>query len=151
LRIAELLQQHRDYKIKVEGHTDYVGSVPYNEKLALARGFMRTDLVFPGSVLRSGESLSRTVVAYLGPKNYDDLHAADAAAGFQTGFDKVVDLGWFAFIGRPLLWLLQKFQSVVGNWGIAIILLTLLVKLVLVPLTHKQMESMARMKELTPE
>ena len=38
LRIAELLQQHKDYKIKVEGHTDYVGSVPYNEKLALARG-----------------------------------------------------------------------------------------------------------------
>src|SRR5947208_5818238 len=37
LRIAELLQQHRDYKIKVEGHTDYVGSVAYNEKLALAR------------------------------------------------------------------------------------------------------------------
>src|SRR5260370_12567627 len=37
LRIAELLQQHKDYKIKVEGHTDYVGSVPYNEKLALAR------------------------------------------------------------------------------------------------------------------
>jgi hypothetical protein len=37
LRLAELLQQHRDYKIKVEGNTDYVGSVPYNEKLALAR------------------------------------------------------------------------------------------------------------------
>src|SRR5260370_15259045 len=38
LRLAELLQQHRDYKLKIEGHTDYVGSVPYNEKLALARG-----------------------------------------------------------------------------------------------------------------
>src|SRR5258706_11514009 len=38
LRLAELLQQHRDYRIKVEGHTDYVGSVAYNEKLALARG-----------------------------------------------------------------------------------------------------------------
>src|SRR6266542_603285 len=37
LRLAELLQQHRDYRIKVEGHTDYVGSVPYNERLALAR------------------------------------------------------------------------------------------------------------------
>src|ERR1700733_4088177 len=37
LRLAELLQQHRDYKIKVEGNTDYVGSVPYNERLALAR------------------------------------------------------------------------------------------------------------------
>src|SRR3989454_5771698 len=37
LRLAELLQQHRDYRIKVEGHTDYVGSIAYNEKLALAR------------------------------------------------------------------------------------------------------------------
>ncbi|MCU1276193.1 MAG: OmpA/MotB domain protein, partial [Bryobacterales bacterium] len=37
LRLSELLQQHRDYKIKVEGHTDYVGSLAYNEKLALAR------------------------------------------------------------------------------------------------------------------
>src|SRR5260370_42474568 len=37
LRLAELLQQHRDYRIKVEGHTDYVGSVPNNEKLALPR------------------------------------------------------------------------------------------------------------------
>src|SRR5712664_836848 len=37
LRLAELIQQHRDYRIKVEGHTDYVGSVAYNEKLALSR------------------------------------------------------------------------------------------------------------------
>jgi len=37
LRLAELIQQHRDYRIKVEGHTDYVGSLAYNEKLALAR------------------------------------------------------------------------------------------------------------------
>src|SRR5438094_10040796 len=37
LRLGELLQQHRDYKVQVEGHTDYVGSVAYNEKLALAR------------------------------------------------------------------------------------------------------------------
>src|SRR5438128_11964613 len=37
LRLAELIQQHRDYRVKVEGHTDYVGSVAYNEKLALAR------------------------------------------------------------------------------------------------------------------
>src|SRR5438552_14807096 len=37
LRLGELLQQHRDYKIQIQGHTDYVGSVAYNEKLALAR------------------------------------------------------------------------------------------------------------------
>src|SRR5882724_5556411 len=38
LRLGELLQQHRDYKVQVQGHTDYVGSVAYNEKLAIARG-----------------------------------------------------------------------------------------------------------------
>jgi YidC/Oxa1 family membrane protein insertase len=117
----------------------------------LPRGFMRTDLVFPGSVLRPGESLSRTVVAYLGPKNYDDLHAADASAGFQTGFEKVVDLGWFAFIGRPLLWLLQKFQSVVGNWGIAIVLLTIVVKLLTLYWTTQSMRSMKETAALAPQ
>ncbi|HEX3482753.1 MAG TPA: membrane protein insertase YidC [Kofleriaceae bacterium] len=117
----------------------------------LPRGFMRTDLVFPSSVLRPGESLSRTVVAYLGPKNYDDLHAVDASAGFQTGFDKVIDLGWFAFIGRPLLWLLQKFQSVVGNWGIAIILLTIVVKLLTLYWTTQSMRSMKETAALAPQ
>ena len=113
----------------------------------LPRGFMRTDLVFPGSVLRPGESLSRTVVGYLGPKNYDDLRAA----GVQTGFDKVVDLGWFALIGRPLLWLLQKFQSVVGNWGVAIILLTIVVKLLTLYWTTQSMRSMKETAALAPQ
>jgi YidC/Oxa1 family membrane protein insertase len=67
----------------------------------------------------SDAPMTREVVAYLGLKNYDDLEQADAAAGFSTGFNKVVDLGWFAFIGRPLLWLLQTFHEGVGNWGIA--------------------------------
>jgi YidC/Oxa1 family membrane protein insertase len=117
----------------------------------LPRGFMRTDLVFPGSVLRPGEALSRTVVAYLGPKNYDDLQAADTSAGFQTGFNKVVDLGWFAFLGRPLLWLLQKFQSVFGNWGVAIILLTIVVKLVTLYWTTQSMRSMKEAAALAPQ
>lgn len=65
----------------------------------------------PGLGAEAGEALSRTEVAYLGPRNYDDLRAADTAAGFQTSFEEVVDLGWFAFIG-PLLSLLQKFQRV---------------------------------------
>jgi YidC/Oxa1 family membrane protein insertase len=117
----------------------------------LPRGFMRTDLVFPGSVLQPGKPLSWAVVAYLGPKNYDDLHAVDTSAGFQTGFDKVIDLGWFAFIGRPLLWLLQKFQSVVGNWGIAIILLTIVVKLLTLYWTTQSMRSMKETAALAPQ
>jgi hypothetical protein len=61
---------------------------------------MHTDLVSLGSVIRPAAPLSRTVVAHLGPKNYDDLRAADTAAGFQTGFDNVNDLGWFAVSSR---------------------------------------------------
>ena len=77
-----------------------------------------------GRSRRSRARSSRTS----GPKNYTSSSQADDAAGFATGFKKTVDLGWFAFIGRPLLWLLQQFYAFVGNWGIAIILLTLLVK-----------------------
>jgi YidC/Oxa1 family membrane protein insertase len=116
------------------------------------KGFMQTDVIFPRQSFKHGDAATtRTVVAYLGPKNYDDLQRVDAAAGFQTGFNKVVDLGWFAFIGRPLLWLLQKFQGVVGNWGIAIILLTIVVKLLTLYWTTQSMRSMKETAALAPQ
>jgi YidC/Oxa1 family membrane protein insertase len=116
------------------------------------RGFMRTDLLFSSTSFRHGDgALTKEIVGYLGPKNFDNLQVADAAAGFPTGFDKVVDLGWFAFLGRPLLWLLQQFQAAVGNWGIAIILLTFLVKALTLYWTNKSMRSMKAMAALAPQ
>jgi len=116
------------------------------------KGFMETDLLFPAAMFKQGAApLIKTVVAYLGPKNYDDLQHADVAAEFATGFDKVVDLGWFAFIGRPLLWLLQKFWEFARNWGVSIILLTILVKLLTLYWTTKSMRSMKQMAALAPQ
>ncbi len=115
------------------------------------RGLMQTDILYRMTPIKPGEALSKTVVGYLGPKNYDDLQAADTAAQFPTGFGKVVDLGWFAFIGRPLLWLLQKFWELTGSWGAAIVLLTLLVKLVTLYWTTKSMRSMKAMAALAPQ
>jgi YidC/Oxa1 family membrane protein insertase len=116
------------------------------------KGLMRTDLFFPEVRFKHGDAaISKTVVAYLGPKNYDDLQGVDAVAGFPTGFNKVIDLGWFAFIGRPLLWLLQKFWEFAGNWGISIILLTILVKLLTLYWTTKSMRSMKAMAALAPQ
>jgi YidC/Oxa1 family membrane protein insertase len=113
---------------------------------------MRTDLVFPEATFKRGDPpVTREVVAYLGPKNYDYLHQTDAVAGFATGFSHVVDLGWFAFIGRPLLWLLQRFHQAFGNWGIAIILLTFLVKGLTLYWTTKSMRSMKAMASLAPQ
>jgi YidC/Oxa1 family membrane protein insertase len=116
------------------------------------RGFMRTSLLFPTTTFKHGDAaMTREIVGYLGPKNYDNLEQADAAAGFPTGFGKVIDLGWFAFIGRPLLWLLQKFYEAVGNWGISIILLTFVVKALTLYWTTKSMRSMKAMAALAPQ
>jgi len=62
-----------------------------------------------------------------------------------------VDFGWFAVIARPLLWILKFFQSGVRNWGLAIILLTIFVKLITLYWTQKSMRSMQGMAKLKPK
>ncbi len=112
---------------------------------------MQTDMVYQPQPVTPAAQMTREVVGYLGPKNYDQLDHADAVAGFPTGFNTVIDLGWFAFIGKPLLWLLLKFHSIFGNWGIAIVLLTLLVKAATLYWTTKSMRSMKAMAVLGPQ
>lgn len=116
-------------------------------------GLMRTDLIYvPALQVKAGDApLVREVVAYLGPKNYSALAHADDSAGFETGFKQTVDLGWFKFIGKPLLWLLQQFFKFFGNWGVSIILLTFLVKAATLYWTTKSMRSMKAMAALTPQ
>ncbi len=114
-------------------------------------GLMRTDMVYPDAPLAKGAPWTTTVTGYLGPKNLDQLEHADAVAGFKTGFNAVIDLGWFSIIGRPLLWLLLKFHLVLGNWGLAIVLLTILVKLATIYWTTKSMRSMKAMAVLGPQ
>lgn len=114
-------------------------------------GLMRTDIIFPRTVLRGNQPIEGELVAYMGPKHYSQLEAAEEISGFPTGFTNTIDLGWFAFIGRPLMWLLLQFFSFVQNWGIAIVLLTILVKGLTIPFTTKSMRSMKAMAVLAPE
>jgi YidC/Oxa1 family membrane protein insertase len=116
-------------------------------------GLMQVDLLFQATTaFKPGDPpVSREVVAYLGPTFYDWLEQADGVVGFSTGFQEVPDFGWFGFIGRPLLWLLHKFYALVGNWGIAIIMLTLLVKLATLYWTTKSIRSMKAMAALAPK
>ncbi|MBL9015348.1 MAG: membrane protein insertase YidC [Myxococcales bacterium] len=119
------------------------------------KGMMRTDLLYtPVMQVKQGDPpMVREIVAYLGPKNYTSLDKADAASGLEPspGFKETIDLGWFGFIGKPLLWLLQQFYAFFGNWGIAIILLTFLVKAATLYWTTKSMRSMKAMAALTPQ
>ena len=86
---------------------------------------------------------------YAGPKELDRLRA------LGRGLDSAVDYGpvtnLFAFFARILLYVMRTLESLVRNWGIAIILLTVLVKLLLYPLTAKSMKSMNEMRKLQPE
>jgi YidC/Oxa1 family membrane protein insertase len=82
---------------------------------------------------------------FVGPKT----KAAVTAAG--SNLDQALDYGWFSAIARPMLTALDFLYGIFGNYGIAIIILTTLIKLVFWPLSAKSYKSMARMKELQPK
>jgi YidC/Oxa1 family membrane protein insertase len=102
-------------------------------------------LLLPRAMLAPNETKTFRVLGYLGPKVPEAL----AAAGH--GLPEVVDLGFFSLIARPLVELLSWIQRQVGNWGLAIILLTIVIKVLLFPLTYKSFQSMARLRFLKPE
>jgi YidC/Oxa1 family membrane protein insertase len=82
---------------------------------------------------------------YVGPKDQDTL------AGLARGLDLTVDYGPLWWLSQPLFHLLQWLHSFVANWGVAIILITLIVKGAMFWLTKKQYESMAKMRNLQPK
>ena len=82
---------------------------------------------------------------WLGPKIADDLEAV------APNLDLTVDYGWLWFISIPLFKILQFVHSLIGNWGFSIIVLTLIVRGVMFPLTKAQYTSMAKMRLLTPK
>ncbi len=68
-----------------------------------------------------------------------------------AGFDYMIDWGWFYFLTKPMFWLLKHIQDIVGNFGIAILVVTVLVKAAVFPLANKSYASMSKMKKLQPE
>lgn len=104
-----------------------------------ADGTAMTTLMVPWQ----GAAVEYTV--YVGPKEFDALNAVDPA------LDRAIDFGWFHFIARPLVSLLRFSHSFTGNYGIDIILLTLLVKIVFFPLSNKSYKSMNEMRKLQPQ
>jgi YidC/Oxa1 family membrane protein insertase len=110
----------------------------------------RPDGVYVGRTLVSagpiapGASATVDVPLYAGPQEQRRLITV------APGFDLVVDYGWLTIIAWPLFWLLEKFHGLSGNWGVAIILLTVTIKLVFFPLSAASYKSMAKMKLITP-
>lgn len=85
------------------------------------------------------------VNGFIGPKNQELLK------GINPELTDVIEYGWFTFIAKPMFWFLSILHSYVGNWGWAIVLLTIVIRLILFPLTYKGMVSMNKMKDLAPK
>lgn len=83
--------------------------------------------------------------AYFGPKDVEILETTG------LGLERTVDFGWYGILARPLLWLLKKAYSWTGNYGLAILLVTLLIRILLFPLMHKSYASMKKMQKLAPK
>ena len=97
---------------------------------------------------------SEPVVSYFygGPKDVDMLQSYEDADGLGVkDFDKAVDWGNFFFLTRPIFYTLNFFGDLIGNFGVAILILTLIIKAILFPLASKAYESMSRMKKLQPK
>ena len=81
---------------------------------------------------------------YIGPKDYKTLKA------IEPSLVDAIEYGWFTFIAKPAFSLLDWLYSFIGNWGFAIVALTIIIRIVLFPLTYKGMVSMNKLKELAP-
>lgn len=95
--------------------------------------------------IAQGETKTLSSTLYMGPKNQDHL------AEIARGLDLTVDYGVLFWISQPLFAFLVFIQSIVVNWGLAIIIITVVVKGAMYPLTKKQYESMAKMRNLAPK
>ena len=87
---------------------------------------------------------------FAGAKQMKILQAYQSDIGIQQ-FDLLIDWGWFFFITKPLFMLMEAINSVVHNFGVTILILTVLVRLAFFPLANKQFASMAKMKKLQPQ
>jgi YidC/Oxa1 family membrane protein insertase len=108
-------------------------------------GLYDDGVILPLGTVAPGASASLTVPLYAGPQEQDILKA------LAPGLEKVVDYGYFAIIAEPLFWLLKWLHSLLGNWGWAIIAMTVIIKSAFYPLNHASARSMAKMKIVAPK
>ncbi len=108
-------------------------------------GYAENRFVSPFISLEPGQKQSFDYVAFVGPLDFDLLESV----GYQ--FEQAKDYGFFAVLAKPLMHVLKFFYGFLGNYGLAIILLTVCIKLIFWPLTQKSYKSMKGMQKLQPE
>lgn len=117
----------------------------HNYSTRVSNGNYIAGFVSPAMTLQPGQQGITSAQLYVGPKIQEDLEA------ISEDLDLVVDYGWLWWIAQPLFWLLNTLYGFVGNWGVAIILVTLCVKAFFFYPSAVSYRSMAKMRALAPE
>ncbi|MES2435142.1 MAG: membrane protein insertase YidC [Pseudomonadota bacterium] len=104
----------------------------------------------PLMTVAPGATMETTTRMFAGAKEWETIRAYQDKAGI-AGFIDSIDWGWFYFLTKPIFFVLHWLHGLIGNMGLAIIGLTFILKLLVLPLAYKSYVSMARMKELQPE
>lgn len=133
----------------------FVGAVLPNASLAATPlrceadgtedGAVTARLIIPGVKLKAGETRSFSFTGYMGPKQLEVLEAV------HPSLEQSVNFWVLGFISRPMLSLMKWFNTFTHNWGLAIILLTIVVNLVIYPIKQKAFQNMSAMQALKPE
>ena len=106
---------------------------------------LKADVTTSPISITPGEKVNAPYQIYLGPKDENLLKR------LGVGAEKLVDFGWFTIIAKPLLWVLKVTNKMTNNFGIDIIILSILIKIIFIPLTQISMKSMKEMQKVQPE
>jgi YidC/Oxa1 family membrane protein insertase len=117
----------------------------------LEKDLVQASLLHPEKTIEPGKTGEWKFAVFVGPKDLKSLDAERGPGGSEVHLSEAIEFGWLAVLCRPMLWLMQIFFSVFGNWGVAIILLTVVVKLLTLYWTQKSMRSMKEMQRLKPK
>jgi YidC/Oxa1 family membrane protein insertase len=111
----------------------------------LENGLYAAGLIVPLAAIEPGAAASTSVRLYAGPQEQDVI------GSLAPGFDLVVDYGIFTVLAAPLFWLLKWLHGLIGNWGWAIVVMTVIIKMAFYPLNAAAARSMAKMKIVGPK
>lgn len=153
--VKDIPDKPRDFSARVDwtGYADkyFLGAVMSSENSIASAGIRKgagdyvvTTVLSPVFNLQPGQTGSYAYRVFFGPKELDLLKAQG------QGLENALDLGWFSAIAKPLLYTLKFFYKYTHNYGIAIIIITVIIKILFFPLTHKSYKSMKEMQKLQP-
>jgi YidC/Oxa1 family membrane protein insertase len=138
--MAAAIPDHTSGGATMRANIDRPGGVPFFQA-----GYTRPEIT-----IAPGQTVTESARIFAGAKRVDVLEDYQKSAGIPA-FTDAVDWTWLGFITKPFFWLLKTFQEWTGNFGLAILMLTVAVKTVFFPVQWKMYESMSKMRKVAPE